>query len=57
MINDKDESLENLIEEEISSLNICLICGYQKNKRNYGVFTCSSCKVFFRRNADLDLVF
>jgi len=57
MINDKDEFLENLIEEEIPSLNICLICGYQKNKRNYGVFTCSSCKVFFRRNADLDLVF
>ncbi len=55
MINDKDKSLKNSIEE-IPLSTICLICGYQKNKRNYGVFTCSACKVFFRRNANLDLV-
>jgi transposase len=57
MISDKDDSLESSIEdEEINFLNVCSVCGYQKGKNNYGAFTCSSCKVFFRRNADLDLV-
>jgi len=55
MFSDKDQSLQNSIEEK-NQLNLCSVCGYQKGKNNYGAFTCSSCKVFFRRNAHMDLV-
>jgi len=35
---------------------ICGICGDQAIGFHYNVLTCSSCKVFFRRNAHQNLV-
>lgn len=29
----------------------CRICGDKAFSKNYGVLTCSSCKVFFRRHS------
>jgi hypothetical protein len=41
-------------EENLSK--ICLVCGSEGAKKNYGALTCSPCKVFFRRNVHLNLV-
>lgn len=35
---------------------ICQVCGEENAKYAYGVQSCASCKIFFRRNAKLDLV-
>ncbi len=51
MSNDKDQSMA---EKNLSK--ICLVCGSGDAQKNYGAFTCSPCKVFFRRNIHLDLV-
>jgi len=52
MINDQEYNERNRIEK----VNICSICGFGKAKKNYGALTCSSCKIFFRRNENFDLV-
>ncbi len=52
MLNDEEYSVKISIEE----MNICSICGFGKAKKNYGALTCSSCKIFFRRNENFDLV-
>jgi len=52
MINDQVCYDQNRIEK----VNICSICGFGKAKKNYGALTCSSCKIFFRRNENFDLV-
>ncbi len=41
---------------EINSSKICLVCGSGEAKTHYGAMTCAPCKVFFRRNVNLDLV-
>ncbi len=35
---------------------ICVICGNRAIGYNYDVLSCASCKAFFRRNADQNLV-
>lgn len=39
-----------------SSEMICAICGDKAIGFNYDVLSCASCKAFFRRNANQDLV-
>ncbi len=34
----------------------CQICGAIAFCRNYGIFSCDSCKIFFRRNATKEQV-
>ncbi len=52
MINDEESKVKSSIEE----IHVCSICGFGKAKKNYGALTCSSCKIFFRRNENFDLV-
>ncbi|CAF2509458.1 unnamed protein product [Rotaria sp. Silwood2] len=40
---------------KINLSEICQVCGEKNAKFSYGVQSCASCKIFFRRNAYLDL--
>ncbi|CAF4823692.1 unnamed protein product [Rotaria socialis] len=42
------------IKKNVSS-EICQVCGEENVKSAYGVQSCASCKIFFRRNVNLDL--
>jgi hypothetical protein len=42
--------------DTLNTCKPCLICGDQNPKMNYDVRCCDSCKIFFRRNAHIDLV-
>ncbi len=55
----QDKSGESSMEEETQPINpdeVCSVCRFGEGKNNYGAITCSSCKVFFRRNEHLNLV-
>jgi ribosomal protein L37AE/L43A len=39
------------VETTKESSNECKICGAQAEHSNYGLRTCSPCKMFFKRNA------
>ncbi|CAF4116529.1 unnamed protein product [Adineta steineri] len=43
------------VTKDIQSSNICQVCGEKPTIMYLGVHCCSSCKMFFRRNADFDL--
>ncbi len=49
-IGDSTASSSN-VETTKESSNECKICGAQAEHSNYGLRTCSPCKMFFRRNA------
>ncbi|CAF1220710.1 unnamed protein product [Adineta steineri] len=51
-INLKVEST-TIIQESKTSSQQCQICGAPALFSNYGVISCSSCKMFFKRNAEL----
>lgn len=40
----------------MKSTEICQICGDENAKSAYGVVSCASCKIFFRRNAQIQIV-
>ncbi|CAF4690291.1 unnamed protein product [Rotaria sp. Silwood1] len=40
---------------KINLSEICQVCGEENAKFSYGVQSCASCKIFFRRNANLDI--
>jgi hypothetical protein len=53
--------MEKINENDINSnpiqdIKSCKICGDRKACMAYGVLTCDSCKIFFRRNYQFDLV-
>jgi len=59
MINKKNDSMEISREEEnvqVNSSKICSVCTFEQAKKNYGALTCQSCKVFFRRSGNRNLV-
>lgn len=35
---------------------LCNVCGSDDGNMHFGVLCCSSCKIFFRRNAQFDVV-
>jgi hypothetical protein len=39
-----------------NSLPICSVCGTKNVHLHYGALCCVSCKMFFRRNTQFDLV-
>ncbi|CAG2100008.1 unnamed protein product [Medioppia subpectinata] len=45
-----DPNRPNLIHNDVVNEQHCVICGDQSKGRNFGVISCESCKVFFRRN-------
>jgi len=52
-----DESPSKIVKmSNKSSDSICAVCGGNALGFNYDVLTCGSCKVFFRRNANQNLV-
>ncbi|CAF1152717.1 unnamed protein product [Adineta steineri] len=52
-LSDSSDDIESMNQEGISTtkLLICVICGSSATGRNFGVISCESCKLFFRRNA------
>ena len=47
-------SVDNATEKTLSAT--CRVCGEINAKLAYGVLSCSSCRIFFRRNIELDSV-
>jgi hypothetical protein len=58
MDSDKNElssaSVDTAENDKLS--HVCKVCGSDVSLMYLGVQCCSSCKMFFRRNADLDSV-
>jgi late competence protein required for DNA uptake (superfamily II DNA/RNA helicase) len=46
----------NSIIKTSKSLSSCKVCGTESAQIHYGGICCVSCKMFFRRNSQFDLV-
>jgi len=53
-INEQDRT-QLKVKKKTSNI-CCVICGGNGIGNNYNVFSCGSCKIFFRRNSNQDLV-
>ena len=58
MESDEYESPSDLNEaaKEVHTSHVCQVCGDKEAFMYLGSLCCASCKMFFRRNADFDLV-
>jgi hypothetical protein len=43
-------------ETKVKSTSVCGVCGIEGAQMHYGGICCVSCKMFFRRNAQFNLV-
>lgn len=56
-LDSSDNNQSKPIKTQKTSNNmICKICDDHAIGYNYDILSCASCKIFFRRNAHLDLV-
>ncbi len=46
----------NNLEIKIKPISVCEVCGIEGAQMHYGGVCCVSCKMFFRRNAQFNLV-